>query len=714
MLTIATGIEEHNDYAVAFLEATRRIKELFPLTKVSGGISNLSFSFRGNLRVRKAMNSIFLYHAIQAGLDMAIVNAGQLEVYEEIPADLRELIEDVMFNRRADATERLVEVAQAHAGEEEEEETALAWRQAPVEERLSHALVKGIVDHIEEDTEEARQKFDRPLEVIEGPLMDGMNIVGDLFGDGKMFLPQVVKSARVMKKAVAYLTPFLDAEKQASGIEDSRGKVLLATVKGDVHDIGKKIVGVVLGCNGYDVIDLGVMVPAETILTTARENGADIIGLSGLITPSLDEMVHVANEMERLGFDLPLLIGGATTTSKHTAVKIAPEYGNATLHVKDASRAVGVVRDLMNPTRREVLLSENETRQTSQREQYLGGTASELLPLEEARARRLQLDWKEADIATPRFVGVRAVGDLCLDDIVSYIDWTPFFHVWELRGVYPGILENEKFGEAARDLYDNARGLLRRIVDEKLLEARACYGFFAANSEGDDIVVYADPARNEELARFHTLRRQSDRSAARPNLALADFVAPHESGLADFLGGFVVTTGFGADDLVASFERDNDDYNAIMVKALADRLAEALAELLHQRAREDCGFGLDENLTQKDLIKEYYRGIRPAPGYPAQPDHTEKATLFELLEAEEHAGVRLTETYAMVPAASVSGLYVNHPQARYFSVGKIGEDQVEDYAARKGMSKEEAERWLGPNLGYEPREATRRTAARVK
>ncbi len=699
VLTVATGIEEHDDYAVNFIEATRRIKEKFPLVKVSGGVSNLSFSFRGNEPVRRAMNSIFLYHAIQAGLDMAIVNAGQLDVYEEIDAELRDLIEDVIFVRRADATERLIAYAQEHVGEEQDEAKVLEWRQGHVQERLTHALVKGVADFIEEDVEEARQQASRPLEVIEGPLMQGMNVVGDLFGEGKMFLPQVVKSARVMKKAVAYLLPYLEAEKKASGVSEAQAKILMATVKGDVHDIGKNIVGVVLGCNGYEVIDLGVMVPADKILETAREHHVDLIGLSGLITPSLDEMVHVADEMQRLGFEVPLLIGGATTTSKHTAVKIAPRYEGATLHVKDASRAVGVVSELLSPDGRAGIVERTRAEQQRQRQAFEAAAPVELLSIDAARAAAPTVAWRTEDIARPSFLGTRVLDDIDVADIVPYIDWTPFFAVWELRGVYPAILEDAKTGAAARELFDNAQAMLAQVVDQKLLRAKAAYGFWAANSDGDDIVVYADEDRRREMARFHTLRQQVKRSGSRPHLALADFVAPAESGVADFIGGFVVTAGHGVPELVAGFERDHDDYQAIMVKAVADRLAEALAEKLHKQAREDCGFGKQEGLGYGDLIRERYRGIRPAPGYPAQPDHTEKQALFALLDAER-VGVSLTETFAMAPAASVSGLYFNHPEARYFSVGKLGRDQVEDYARRKAMSVDEVERWLAPNIGY--------------
>ena len=702
VLTIATGIEEHDDYAINFIEATRQIKERFPLVKISGGISNLSFSFRGNEPVRRAMNSIFLYHAIKAGLDMAIVNAGQLDVYEDIPIDLRDLIGDVIFNRGNSAQERLIEVAQEHIAVTEDNKAALEWRQGTVSERLSHALVKGITEFIEEDTEEARQQMSRPLEVIEGPLMGGMNIVGDLFGDGKMFLPQVVKSARVMKKAVAYLLPYLEAEKEEAGLTNAQAKILMATVKGDVHDIGKNIVGVVLGCNGYDVLDLGVMVPADKILETAREQAVDIIGLSGLITPSLDEMVHVADEMKRLDFEVPLLIGGATTTSKHTAVKIATQYDGGTIHVKDASRAVGVVGKLVNPDSRDALIQRTSQEQEEVRASFAAATPPDLVDLALARTRPAPTTWDADQIPEPSFLGTRVLDPIPVSEIIPYIDWTPFFNVWELRGVYPKILDDQKVGATARELFENGQALLDKLATQNLLTAKAAYGFFPANSDGDDIAVYHDNSRQVEIARFHTLRQQTRRGPNKPYLALADFVAPCESGLEDFIGGFVVTAGHGAGETVAEFERDHDDYNAIMVKAIADRLAEALAEKVHALARVDCGFGETTTLTIDDLIKERYRGIRPAPGYPAQPDHTEKQTLFNLLNANEVTGVTLTESFAMLPAASVSGLYFNHPDARYFSLGKITRGQVADYARRKKMERSEIERWLGPNLGYAP------------
>jgi 5-methyltetrahydrofolate--homocysteine methyltransferase len=703
VLTIATGIEEHDDYAVNFIEATRQIKERFPLVKVSGGISNLSFSFRGNEPVRRAMNSIFLYHAIQAGLDMAIVNAGQFDIYEDIPVELRDLIEDVIFHRGDDATERLIASAQEHVADEEDEAEVLEWREGPVQERLTHALVKGIADFIEEDVEEARQQVQQALEVIEGPLMSGMNVVGDLFGEGKMFLPQVVKSARVMKKAVAYLLPYLNAEKEEAGLATAQAKILMATVKGDVHDIGKNIVGVVLGCNGYDIIDLGVMVPADKILEAARDNDVDMIGLSGLITPSLDEMVHVAEEMQRLDFEVPLLIGGATTSGKHTAVKIAAGYEAATIHVKDASRAVGVVRELTDPELRDGIAARIRSEQEGQRQVFADAAPTDLISVEEARAGTAPIAWEAQHIPEPGFLGARVLDPVPVDEIIPYIDWTPFFSVWELRGVYPAILDDAAVGETARELFDNGQALLEKLSSQSLLTPKAVYGFFAANSDGDDILLYEDELRTLELARFHTLRQQTRRSGDRPYLALADFIAPRESGLADFLGAFVVTAGHGVAELVAGFEESNDDYNAIMTKAIADRLAEALAEKVHEQARRDCGFGRREDLDHDELIRERYRGIRPAPGYPAQPDHSEKQRVFDLLDARDVVGVELTESFAMAPAASVCGLYFNHPEARYFSLGKLGRDQVEDYAGRKGLAVEEAERWLGPNLGYKQR-----------
>jgi 5-methyltetrahydrofolate--homocysteine methyltransferase len=705
ILAIATGLEEHNDYAIAYIEATRIIKQSCPGVKISGGVSNLSFSFRGNERVREAIHSAFLYHAIRAGMDMGIVNAGQLAVYEEIPRDLLELVEDVIFNRRPDATERLVAFAETVKGKAETREQDLAWRSGTVEERLSHALVKGLVDFIDEDVEEARQKFARPLQVIEGPLMDGMKIVGDLFGSGKMFLPQVVKSARVMKKAVAYLLPFMEEEKRRNpelAQRGSQGKVLLATVKGDVHDIGKNIVGVVLGCNNYEVIDLGVMTPCEKILETARQGAVDIIGLSGLITPSLDEMVHVAKEMDRLGFTTPLLIGGATTSKQHTAVKIAPAYRESTVHVLDASRAVGVVSSLLNPEAKQGFDATNRQGQADIRELHSQRQRRPLLPYREAREKRFAIEWRKEDVPQPSFVGRRLLEDFPLGEIVPYIDWTFFFHAWELRGKFPQILEHPDFGEAARDLFNNAQRLLQQIVDEKLLTASGVYGFWPAAADNDDIVVFADEPRTVELVRFPMLRQQETKYEGQPAYrSLADYIAPLGNGLADHLGAFAVTAGIGADELARTFEKAHDDYSAIMVKALADRLAEAFAELLHERARKDWGYGEGEQLTNEDLIAERYRGIRPAFGYPAYPEHSAKVELFSLLDAPS-AGIRLTETFAMTPPASVSGLYFAHPEARYFALGRIGRDQVESYARRRGVDVKQAERWLAPNLGYDP------------
>ena len=698
VLTVATGIEEHNMYAVNFIEATRRIKATLPHCKVSGGISNISFSFRGNNVVREAMHAAFLYHAIRAGLDMGIVNAGQLAVYEEIPKDLLELVEDVLLNRRPDATERLVAFAETINRTGKVAVKDEAWRQGTVEERLAHALVQGIVEYIEADVEEARQQYATPLGVIEGPLMAGMDHVGDLFGAGKMFLPQVVKSARVMKKAVAYLQPFLEADKQGSGNNRAHGTMLLATVKGDVHDIGKNIVGVVLGCNNYAVIDLGVMVSCDKILTVARERRVDLIGLSGLITPSLDEMVHVAREMTREGFQVPLLIGGATTSKAHTAVKIAPEYEHAVVHVLDASRAVGVVRTLLNPDEKSVYATRNRLEQEQIRHAHHGRGPKPLLTLAQARERRTSITWREADIPRPALTGTRVLERFPLDQLVPFIDWSPFFHAWELRGRYPQILEDPQ----AKDLFDDAQRLLGEIIGRKFLAARGVYGFFPANSIGDDIELYTDASRSDVLMTLHTLRQQMEKPAGQADHALADFIAPQATGLPDFLGAFAVTTGMGLDVLCERFERDHDDYNAIMAKALADRLAEAFAELLHKQARDDWGYGTAEQLSSDDLIRERYRGIRPAPGYPACPDHTEKRLLFDLLQVEQQIGIQLTESFAMYPASSVCGLYFAHPEAKYFAVGKIGRDQVLDYHRRKQMDLRTVERWLGPNLNYEP------------
>jgi len=702
VLTVATGIEEHNGYAVNFIQATRWIKQHLPGAKVSGGISNISFSFRGNQVVREAMHAAFLYHAIKAGLDMGIVNAGQLAVYDEIPKDLLELVEDVLLNRRPDATERLVSFAETVKQKGKAAVKDDEWRQGTVEERLSHELVKGITDYIDQDVEEARRKYPKPLSVIEGPLMAGMNMVGDLFGAGKMFLPQVVKSARVMKKAVAYLMPFMEEEKKRLGNFQAQGKVLLATVKGDVHDIGKNIVGVVLGCNNYEVIDLGVMVPCEKILATAREQKADIIGLSGLITPSLDEMVHVAKEMTREGFDVPLLIGGATTSKAHTAVKIAPSYAPSVVHVLDASRAVGVVGRLISPAQKPVFVQQVRDDYERVRQAHQDRGAKPVLPIVQARANRFATNWASANIPTPSFLGICTISPQPLAELVPFIDWSPFFHTWELKGRYPRIFEDGTIGAKAKELYDDARHLLDQLIRNELLTAKGVYGFFPAASVGDDIELYNDESRSSVLTTVHHLRQQSEKPQGESNLSLADYIAPKESGHKDFLGAFAVTSGIGLDELCRRFDKDHDDYNSIMAKALADRLAEAFAECLHKRVREEWGYGRDERLTNDDLIRERYRGIRPAPGYPACPDHTEKRLLFDLLEVEKHAGIVLTESFAMLPASSVSGFYFAHPEARYFAVGKIGKDQVEDYARRKGMDQRAIERWLSPNLNYDP------------
>jgi 5-methyltetrahydrofolate--homocysteine methyltransferase len=701
ILTVATGIEEHNNYAVNFLEATRWIKANLPLCRVSGGVSNISFSFRGNNVVREAMHSAFLYHAIKAGLDMGIVNAGQLAVYEEIPKDLLELVEDVLLNRRPDATERLVAFAETVKKKDKVAEQEDAWRQGTVEERLAHALVKGIVEHIEADVEEARKKYARPLEVIEGPLMAGMSIVGDLFGAGKMFLPQVVKSARVMKKAVAHLLPFMEAEKERTGRKEAQGKILMATVKGDVHDIGKNIVGVVLGCNNYEVIDLGVMVPCEQILKTARDRHVNIIGLSGLITPSLDEMVHVAREMAREGFAVPLLIGGATTSKAHTAVKIAPSYERPVVHVLDASRAVGVVGALLSRERQADFAEQNRQAQELTRQAHKERGERALLTLAEARARRTPIEWRAADLPNAAFTGVRVVDAFPLEQIVPFIDWSPFFHTWELRGRYPKIFEDPTVGTKAKELFDDAQALLKDIISRKLLTARGVYGLFPANSIGDDIELYTDESRAHVLTTFHTLRQQQPKPDGQWNQALADFVAPKSTGLADYIGAFAVTSGVGLEAVCEKFEKDHDDYNSIMAKALADRLAEGLAEMLHKQVREEWGYGKTEQFTYEELIRERYRGIRPAPGYPACPDHTEKRILFDLLRVEERIGITLTESMAMLPASSVSGLYFAHPEARYFAVGKLGRDQILDYEQRKHMDLATLERWLSPNLNYD-------------
>jgi 5-methyltetrahydrofolate--homocysteine methyltransferase len=703
VLTVATGLEEHVNYAVDFIEATRWIKQNLPGARVSGGISNISFSFRGNNPVREAMHAVFLYHAIRAGLDMGIVNAGMLDVYEEIEPALKEHVEDVILNRRADATERLVTFADTFKKKDKAEaKEEAAWRTLPVEDRLSHALVKGIVDFIEADTEEARQQYAKPLEVIEGPLMRGMSVVGDLFGAGKMFLPQVVKSARVMKKSVAYLMPYMEEEKKRSGSKQAQGKVLLATVKGDVHDIGKNIVGVVLACNNYEVIDLGVMIPADQILAKAKELGVDIIGLSGLITPSLDEMVHVAKEMERGGFSLPLLIGGATTSKAHTAVKIAQHYSHPVVHVLDASRAVGVASALLSPAQREEFAKNNNAEHERARVAHARKAPSKpLLSLEVARQRGFETDWKTVDIAKPAFTGIKAI-DLPLAEIRDYIDWSPFFHAWEIRGRYPALLDDPETGARCRELFDDAQKLLDRLLNEKLIHGKAVYGFFPAASSRDDILLYTDETRSKVLTTFHTLRQQMDKPEDQSNYALSDFIAPVGSGRADYLGAFALTSGLGVDEIAKVYEKELDDYNAIMTKALADRLAEASAEWLHKQARIAWGFGAEENLSNEDLVKEKYRGIRPAPGYPAQPDHTEKRLLFDLLNAEKNAEVILTESMAMYPASSVSGLYFSHPDSKYFGVGMLSREQIADYAKRKGFDLATMEKWMAPNLAYDP------------
>ncbi|NCY20590.1 methionine synthase, partial [bacterium] len=700
VLTVATGIEEHNNYAVEFIEAVREIKKTLPGCKTSGGVSNISFSFRGNNPVREAMHSCFLYHAIQAGLDMAIVNAGQLAVYEEIPADLKERVEDVLLNRRPDATERMLEFAETVKAGGKAVAKDEAWRNQSVEDRLLHALLKGVTDHIDQDTEEARVKYGRPLEVIEGPLMGGMRKVGDLFGQGKMFLPQVVKSARVMKKAVAYLTPFMEKEKSAAGKSTQAGKILMATVKGDVHDIGKNIVGVVLACNGYEVIDLGVMVPCEKILAEAKSHGVDVIGLSGLITPSLDEMVTVASEMEREGINLPLLIGGATTSAAHTAVKIAPVYSGPVVHVIDASRVVGVAQQLLSEEKRSAYLGQVRKDQDQQRRDFANRQSGQkLLSIEQARKNAARFDWS-ADPEKPEFLGVKVYDNFPLKDLVEFIDWSPFFHAWELRGRYPRIFDDPVVGVEARKLFSDAQGLLKKIIEGNRIWARGVMAFFAAQSEGDDIVIYEDEERKKLKARIHCLRQQASRTDGQPNRCLSDFVAPRASGKRDYLGAFAVTTGHGVEEWARELEKDHDDYQAILLKALADRLAEAFAEKMHQLARQAWGFGKKENLTPEELIDEKYRGIRPAAGYPACPDHTEKRGLMDLLQAEKKTGIRLTENCAMTPASSVSGLYFGHPEARYFAVGAIQRDQIEDYAKRKGQPMDEVEKWLRPNLAY--------------
>jgi 5-methyltetrahydrofolate--homocysteine methyltransferase len=707
IFAIATGIEEHNNYALEYIEATRRIKGTLPHVLVSGGVSNVSFAFRGNDPVREAIHSVFLYHAIEAGMDMGIVNAGQLPIYTDIPPDLLERVEDVVLNRRADATDRLLEIADSVKGRVSEQATNLAWRSAPVAERLTHALVEGIADYIVEDTEEARRQAERPIHVIEGPLMDGMNVVGDLFGAGKMFLPQVVKSARVMKRAVAHLVPYIEAEKLALGTDAgpsrSNGKVLLATVKGDVHDIGKNIVGVVLQCNNYEVIDLGVMVPSAKILETARRERVDLIGLSGLITPSLEEMAFVAGELEREGFSAPLLIGGATTSRVHTAVKIEPRYRGPTIHVIDASRAVGVAGALQSETQKPAFVAGVRAEYQAIRVHRSGRKSEERRQsIEDARRNRLAIDWEAATPPEPCFSGNRVLNEYPLEELVPLIDWTPFFQTWELAGHYPAILNDPTVGASARALFGDAEALLQRIVRERLLRARGVFGFYPANSVGDDIELYRDEDRTHPIAVIHTIRQQMVKPPGRPNLALADFVAPHASGVPDYIGAFAVTAGVGLDDLVEQFTSEHDDYGAILSKALADRLAEAFAELLHLRVRREFwGYARGESLDNEGLIKERYQGIRPAPGYPACPEHTEKRILFDLLDAEKSAGITLTESFAMLPTASVSGYYFWRPESHYFGVGKIERDQVEDYARRKGMDRATAERWLAPNLNYE-------------
>jgi 5-methyltetrahydrofolate--homocysteine methyltransferase len=709
ILTVATGMEEHNNYALDFINATRWIKQNLPHAKVSGGVSNISFSFRGNNKVREAMHSAFLYHAIAAGMDMGIVNAGMLEVYEEIAPELKVLVEDVLLNRRPDATERLVEFGEKlkaeSAGEIATEKKAEEWRNGTVEERLSHALVKGIDTYIEIDAEEARVKLGRPLLVIEGPLMAGMSVVGDLFGAGKMFLPQVVKSARVMKKAVAHLTPYMEAEKAeriaAGEVVKAQGKILLATVKGDVHDIGKNIVGVVLACNNYDVIDLGVMVSCEKILERAKAEKADLIGLSGLITPSLDEMVHVAKEMERQGFTLPLLVGGATTSRAHTAVKIAPHYSHPVIHVLDASRAVPVTTSLLSDDGKADFVAQHRADYEAIRQAH-SAPRQPLVSLETARSRRTPIEWRAEDLPTPSFTGVRVLDNFPLATLREFIDWTPFFHTWGLKGIYPRILDHEEQGAQARQIFAEANALLDVIIAQNLIAARGVYGLFPASAVGDDVEVYTDPLHGEVVERFHFLRQQANREGSEPCRSLGDFIAPQATGLDDHIGAFAVTSGIGLKELCDRFRAENDDYNAIMAEAIADRLAEAFAECLHKRVRDEWGYGLAEDLTPEELIHEKYRGIRPAPGYPACPDHTEKGTIWRLLDVQANTGMLITESYAMWPGSSVSGLYFAHPQARYFSLGKIDRDQVADYADRKGISVAEVERWLGPNLNYDP------------
>jgi 5-methyltetrahydrofolate--homocysteine methyltransferase len=709
ILTVATGMEEHNNYAVDYINATRWIKANLPHAKVSGGVSNISFSFRGNNKVREAIHSAFLYHAITAGMDMGIVNAGMLEVYEEIEPELKVLVEDVLLNRRSDATERLVDYGEKlkGVGKAVSEKKAEEWRTGTVEERLSHALVKGIDAYIEADAEEARVKLGRPLLVIEGPLMAGMSVVGDLFGAGKMFLPQVVKSARVMKKAVAHLTPFMEAEKEARAaageVVKAQGKILLATVKGDVHDIGKNIVGVVLACNNYEVIDMGVMVPCEKILERAKEEKADMIGLSGLITPSLDEMVHVAREMERQGFKLPLLIGGATTSRAHTAVKIAPHYSEPVVHILDASRAVPVTTSLLSDAGKSAFVAQHRADYEALRKAHSAPRLS-VVSLEDARKRRTPIKWRAEDLPTPSFTGVRVLDDFPLAMLREFIDWSPFFHTWGLKGIYPRILEHEERGAQARQVFAEGNALLDVIIEKKLITARGVYGLFPASAVGDDVELYADDKREMVLERFHFLRQQSNKEGSEPCRSLADFIAPREAGLPDHIGAFAVTSGIGLKELCDSFRAKHDDYSAIMAEAIADRLAEAFAECLHKRVRDEWGYGCAEGLSNADLIQEKYRGIRPAAGYPACPDHTEKGPLWRLLSVQANTGMLITESFAMWPGSSVSGLYFAHPESRYFSLGKIDRDQVTDYSKRKGLSVAEIERWLGQNLNYDAAE----------
>ena len=711
ILTVATGMEEHNNYAVDFINATRWIKANLPHAKVSGGVSNISFSFRGNNKVREAMHSAFLYHAIAAGMDMGIVNAGMLEVYEEIEPELKVMVEDVLLNRRPDATERLVDHGEAlkaaSSGTTATEKKTEEWRNGTVEERLSHALVKGIDAYIEIDAEEARVKLGRPLLVIEGPLMDGMGVVGDLFGAGKMFLPQVVKSARVMKKAVAHLTPFMEAEKAAmvaaGEVVKAQGKIILATVKGDVHDIGKNIVGVVLACNNYDVIDLGVMVSCEKILERAKAEKADMIGLSGLITPSLDEMVHVAREMERQGFKLPLLIGGATTSRAHTAVKIAPHYSEPVVHVLDASRAVPVTTSLLSDDGKDAFVAQHRADYEALRKAH-AAPRQQVVSLQTARERRTPIEWRAEDIPTPSFTGIRVLDNFPLATLREYIDWSPFFHTWGLKGIYPRILDDERQGTEARKIFVDGNALLDTIIENDLITARGVYGLFPASAVGDDVELYTDDTRSSVLKRFHFLRQQANREGSEPCRSLGDFIAPRGTGLPDHIGAFAVTSGIGLKELCERYRADNDDYNAIMAEAIADRLAEAFAECLHKRVRDEWGYGCSENLSPEDLIHEKYRGIRPAPGYPACPDHTEKGPIWSLLDVEANTGMIITESFAMWPGSSVSGLYFAHPESRYFSLGKIDRDQVADYHVRKGMTVAEVERWLSPNLNYDPAE----------